>query len=56
MGEGFGLGFCAGRSGEGCLGFCRRFGVGKEVDLFGYGASEVVEGLADVGRVVIGFI
>ena len=56
MGEGFGLGLCAGGSGEGCLGFGRGFGVGKEVDLVGYCASEVVEGLADVGGVVVGFV
>ena len=56
MGEGFRLGLRAGRSGEGCLGFTGGFGMGKEADLFGDGASEVVEGLADVGRVVVGFV
>ena len=56
MGEGFRLGLRTGRSGEGRLGFAGGFGMGKEVDLFGYGASEVVEGLADVGRVVVGFV
>ena len=56
VGEGFGLGLRAGGSGEGRLGFGGGFGVGEEVDLVGYGASEVVEGLADVGGVVIGFV
>lgn len=56
MGKGLRLGLCAGGSGESCLSFRRGFGVGKEVDFIGYGASEVVKGLADVGRVVIGFV
>ena len=56
MGEGFGLGLCAGRRGESCLRFARGFGVRKEVDFIGYGASEVIEGLADIGWVVIGLI
>lgn len=56
MGEGFRLGLCAGGSRESCLGLGRGFGMGKEVDLISYGASKVVEGLANVGRVVIGFI
>lgn len=56
MGEGLRLGLCARRSGESCLGFGGGFGVGKEVDFIGYGTSKVVEGLADVGRVVIGFV
>ena len=30
--------------------------MGEEVDFIGDGASEVVEGLANVGRVVVGFI
>ena len=56
MGEGFGLGLRAGRSGEDRLGFAGGFGVGEEVDFVGYGASKIVKGLADVGRVVIGFV
>ena len=56
MREGLRLGLCTGGSGESCLGFCGGFGVGQEVDFVGYGASKVVEGLADVGRVVIGFV
>ena len=56
MGKGFRLGLRAGGSGEGRLGFAGGFGVGKEVDLFGDGASEVVEGLPDVRRVVVGFV
>ena len=56
VGEGLRLGLCAGGSGESCLGFARGFGVGEEVDFISDGASEVVEGLADVGRVVVGFV
>lgn len=56
MGEGLRLGLGARGSGESCLGFAGGFGVGKEIDFVGYSASEVVEGLADVGRVVVGFV
>ena len=56
VGEGLRLGLRAGRSGEGRLSFAGRFGVGKEIDLFSDGTSEVVERLADVGRVVVGFV
>ena len=56
MGKGFGLGLCAGRGGESCLRLGRGFSVGKEVDFIGYGASKVIEGLADIGWVVIGLI
>lgn len=56
VGEGFWLGFCAGRGGEGGLGFAGGGGVGEEVDFVGDGAAEVVEGFSDVGRVVVGFV
>lgn len=56
MGEGLWLGLCAGGSGQSCLGFAGRFGMGEEADFIGDGASKVVEGLADVRRVVIGFV
>ena len=56
MGEGFRLRLRAGGSGEGRLSFAGGFGVGKEVDLFGNSASEVVEGLTDVGRIIVGFV
>ena len=56
VGEGFGLGLCTGGGGEGGLSFGRGGGVGEEGDFVGYGAAEVVEGFADVGRVVVGFI
>ena len=45
-----------GRGREGGLGFGGRGGVGEEVDFVGNGAAEVVEGLADVGGVVVGFV
>lgn len=56
MGKCFGLGLRAGGSGESCLGFAGGFGMREEVDFVGYGASEIIKGLADVGRVVIGFV
>ena len=56
MGKGFGLGLRAGGSGESCLSFAGGFGVGEKVDFVGYGAPEIVKGLADVGGVVIGFV
>lgn len=56
MGEGLGLGFCTWGSRESCLGFAGGFGVREEVDFVGYGASEVIKGLPDVGRVVVGFV
>lgn len=56
VGEGFGLGFCAGRGGEGGLGFGGGGSVGEEVDFVGDGAAEVVEGFADIGGVVVGFV
>ena len=56
MREGLWLGLCAGGSGESCLGFAGRFGMREEADFIRDGASKVVEGLTDVGRVVIGFI
>lgn len=56
MAKCLGLGLCRGRGGQGSLGFGGRRGVGKEVDLFRDGAAEVVEGLADVCWVVVGFV
>ena len=56
VGKGLRLRLCAGGRGESRLGFAGGFCVGEEVDLIGYGASEVIEGLANVGRVVVGFI
>lgn len=56
MAERLGLGLCGGRGSEGGLGFGRRRGVGEEVDLLRDGAAEVVEGLADVGWVVVCFV
>jgi len=56
VGEGLGLGLRAGRGREGCLGFTGGGGVGEEVDFVGDGAAEVIEGLADIGGVVVGFV
>jgi hypothetical protein len=56
MAEGLGLGLRAGRCGKRCLGLCRRCGARQEVDLLGDSAAEVVERLAEVRRVVVGFV
>ena len=56
MVEGFRLRLCGWWGGEGGLGFGGRGGGGQEVDFIGDGAAEVVEGFADVGRVVVGFV
>ena len=54
--EGFGLRFCRGWGREGRLDVRGRRRVGQEVDLFGDGTAKVVEGFADVGRIVVGFV
>lgn len=54
--EGLGLGFGGGGRGEGGLHVGGGGGGGEEVDFLGDGAAEVVEGFADVGRVVVGFV
>lgn len=56
MVERLGLGLCRGGSSEGSLGFGGRGGAGEEVHLLRDGASEVVEGFADIGWVVVGFV
>lgn len=42
--------------GEGSLRFGGGGRRGKELDLLADGSAKVVEGLADVGRVVVGFV
>ena len=56
MAERLGLGLCRGRGSEGSLGLGGRRGAGEQVNFFRNGAAEVVEGLANVGRVVVGFV
>ena len=56
MAEGLGLGLRAGRCGKRCLGLCGGCGARQEVDLLGDGAAEIVERLAEVRRVVVGFV
>ena len=54
--EGFGLRF-GGRWGrEGRLDVGGRGGVRQEMDFLAYGAAEVVEGLANIGWVIISFV
>jgi hypothetical protein len=56
MAEGLGLRL-SGRGGyQGCLGFGGRCGAGEQLDLLADGAAEVLEGLLDVGRVIVGLV
>lgn len=56
MAEGLGLRL-SGRGGyQGCLGFGGRCGTGEQLDLLADGAAEVLEGLLDVGRVIVGLV
>lgn len=54
--EGLGLGLCAWWGGQGGLGFGGRACLREELDLLVDGAAQVVEGFADVGRVVVGLV
>lgn len=54
--EGLGLGLCGRGSDESGLGLGGASGGGEEGDLFADGASEVLEGLLDVGRVVVSLV
>lgn len=56
MAESLRLGFGRGGRGQGGLGLCGGGRVGEELDLLTDRAAQVVEGLADVGRVVVGFV
>ena len=56
MAEGLGLRLRGGGCGEGGLGFGGGGRGGEQLDLLADGAAEVVEGLADVGRVVVGLV
>lgn len=56
MVEGLGLGLRGRGRGQGSLGFGGRAGLRQEMDLLVDGAAQVVEGLADVGRVVVGLV
>ena len=56
MAEGLGLGLRGGRCSEGGLSLSWRGSGRQEVDLLGDGTAEVVEGLADVGGVVVGLV
>jgi hypothetical protein len=56
MVEGFWLRFSCWRGGHGRCSFGGGVCGGEEMDFLGYGASEVIEGFAKVGWVVVGFI
>ena len=56
MAESLGLGLCRRGSCEGSLRFGWRRRGGEEVDLLRDSLAEVVEGLADVGGVVVRFV
>ena len=54
MTKGLGLGFRAGRGYEGGLGLLGRGGRGQKIDFFAHGTAEVLEGLLDIGWVIVG--
>lgn len=56
MVEGLGLGLCGRRGSQGSLGLCGGGGLGEELDLFLDSTAKVVEGLADVGGIIVGFV
>lgn len=56
MGESLGLRLCARWGRKCCLGFCGRGGMGEKIDFVGDGAAKVIEGLADVGGIVVSFV
>lgn len=56
VGKRLGLGLRRRRGGQGGLGLGGRRGRREEGDLLTDGATEVVESLADVGGVVVGFL
>lgn len=56
MVEGFGLRLGGGGCGQGSLGLSGGAGLRQKADLLVDGPTKVVEGLSDVGRVVIGLV
>lgn len=54
--EGLRLRFGRWGSSEGGLGFGRGGGMRKEIDFLADGTTKIVEGFANVGRVIIGFV
>ena len=54
--EGLGLWFCGGWRSHGRCGFRGGGCAAEEADLFGDGAAKVIERLANVARVVVGFV
>lgn len=54
--EGLGLGLCGRRSCQGSLCLSGRGCLGQELDLLVDSTAQVIEGLADVGRVVVGLV
>lgn len=56
MAEGLGLGLRGGGSDEGGLSLSGGGSGGKEGDLLADGATEILEALLDVGRVIVGFV
>jgi len=54
--EGLWLGFGRRGSSQGSLRFGGGGGMGEQLDLLANGTTKVVEGFADVGRIVIRFV
>lgn len=54
--ERLGLRLRGGRGSQGCLDFGGVGGMREQLDLLTDGATQVVKGLADIGRVVVCFV
>ena len=50
------LGLCGRWSGEGSLNVCWGRGIREKMDFLGNGATQIIERLADIGRVVVSFV
>lgn len=56
MVEGLRLGLRGRRGGQSGLGLCGGGGLRKKLDFFIDSTAQVVEGLADIGGIIVGFV
>ena len=54
--EGLGLGLRGRRGSQGSLGLCGGGGLGEKLNLLVDGASQVIEGFANIGGIIVGFV
>lgn len=54
--EGLGLGLRGRRGSQGSLGLCGRRGLGEKLNLLVDGASQVIEGFANIRGIIVGFV